>query len=96
MTRAGPEELGAFDTEVLQVKLRVRVVNCACVGSRHWFADIDDADDPEPDDPFWYLDRCSSQAEALKAACIQLTKLTHRIERGDRPTRILEARLVRA
>jgi hypothetical protein len=78
------------------MNLRVRVVNCACVGDPHWFADIDDADDPQPDDPFWYLDRCPSQAEALKAACAQLTKLTHRIERGDHLTRIHEARLVRA
>jgi hypothetical protein len=75
------------------MNLRVRVVRCA---GNHWFADIDDADDPQPDDPFWYRDRCRSQSEALRSACAELTALTDRVERGDRLTRVLEADLVNA
>ena len=39
------------------MNLRVRVVH---YGDQHWYADIDDADDPQPDDPFWYVDHCRS------------------------------------
>ncbi|HEY0691269.1 MAG TPA: hypothetical protein VGD71_19800 [Kribbella sp.] len=75
------------------MNLRVRVVRCA---GNHWFADIDDADDPQPDDPFWYRDRCRSQSEALRSACAELSALTDRVERGVRLTRVLEADLVNA
>lgn len=74
------------------MNLRVRVVQCRCGGGHHWFADIDDADDPQPDDPFWYRDRCGSQAEALQTACAELAALTSRSsDRVDQLTRILES-----
>ncbi len=69
------------------MNLRVRVVH---YGQRHWYADIDDADDPQPDDPFWYVDHCHTQAQALKAACAELTALTNRAHRGDHLYRVLE------
>ncbi|MFC0627054.1 hypothetical protein [Kribbella deserti] len=76
------------------MNLRVRVVHCSWLGDYHWYADIDDADDPQPDDPFWYSDGCASQAEALELACAQLAELTERVERGARLERVLEAQLV--
>ncbi|WP_344194513.1 hypothetical protein [Kribbella karoonensis] len=54
------------------MKLKVRVVHY-----RHdcWYADIDDAEDRQPDDPFWYAD-CRTQAEAITLACAHLATLT--------------------
>ncbi|GAA1635738.1 hypothetical protein GCM10009744_25840 [Kribbella alba] len=72
------------------MNLRVRVVHHACAGQYHWYADIDDADDPQPDDPFWYVDRCLSQTEALETACAQLLSLAE----DDSLTRVQEANLV--
>jgi hypothetical protein len=77
------------------MNLRVRVVHCACAGDHHWYADIDDPDDPQPDDPFWFVDRCRSQSEALELACGQLHELSADAVRGDSLTRVQEARLVR-
>jgi len=76
------------------MNLRVRVVRCACHGSHHWYADIDDAHDPQPDDPYWYADRCASQPEALDVACAELSVLTRELDRGARLERVLEAHLV--
>jgi hypothetical protein len=76
------------------MNLRVRVVHCACAGDRHWYADIDDTDDPQPDDPYWFVDRCRSQSEALEIACHQLLELSGDPGRGDSLTRVQEARLV--
>jgi hypothetical protein len=79
------------------MNLRVRVVHRACAGDwRRWYADIDDADDPQPDDPFWYVDGCPTQADALQAACDQLALLTSCVDQGHRLTRVLEADLVHA
>jgi hypothetical protein len=69
------------------MNLRVRVVY---YGQAHWYADIDDADDPQPDDPFWYVDHCRTQAQALEAACAQLIALSNRARRGDHLHRVLE------
>ena len=71
------------------MNLRVRVVNC---GSRHWYADIDDADDRQPDDPFWYAD-CRTQAEAIALACTELAALDQRIAAGTVPSRLSQAHL---
>lgn len=68
-------------------------MHCACAGNWHWFADIDDADDPQPDDPFWYLDRCTSHSAALATACAQLAFLAERTDRGAPVVRVLEADL---
>ncbi|GAB3817248.1 hypothetical protein [Kribbella italica] len=72
------------------MNLRVRVVHCGCAGGRHWYADIDDAEDPQPDDPFWYVDGCASQAQALETACRQLSSLARKVYRGDRLVRVLD------
>ena len=69
------------------MNLRVRVMNC---GNRHWYADIDDADDPQPDDPFWYVDNCGSQLQALETACAELRLLAGRLVRGDELDRVLD------
>ena len=69
------------------MNLRVRVVH---YGDRHWYADIDDADDPQPDDPFWYVDHCRSQKQALETACKELRLLAGRVVRGDRLDRVLD------
>ncbi|HZX04898.1 hypothetical protein [Kribbella sp.] len=69
------------------MNLRVRVLNC---GRRRWYADIDDADDPQPDDPFWYVDHCRSQAQALETACAELRLMAGRLVRGDHLGRVLE------
>lgn len=82
------------------MNLRVRVVHCACAGDRHWYADIDDTDDQQPDDPYWFVDRCRSQPEALERACAQLLELSGLASgsdygQGDSLTRVQEACLVR-
>ena len=77
------------------MNLRVRVVRCKCAGDRHWYADIDDTDDLQPDDPYWFVDRCQSQSEALELACAELLELSTEVFRGDSLTRVQEARLVR-
>jgi len=69
------------------MNLHVRVVH---YGDRHWYADIDDVDDPQPDNPFWYADRCRSHAQALEAACAELIALSSRARRGDHLYRVLE------
>jgi hypothetical protein len=71
------------------MKLKVRVVQY-----RHdrWYADIDDADDRQPDDPFWYAD-CRTQAEAIVLACTELAALDQRLAAGAAPSRLSETRL---
>jgi hypothetical protein len=80
----------------LRTRLRVRVVRCSCSGAPHWYADIDDAADPQPDDPFWYVDRCPSQTAALDQACTKLAGLDEALRDGALLTRVLESRLVAA
>ncbi|GAA1595859.1 hypothetical protein GCM10009789_57250 [Kribbella sancticallisti] len=74
--------------------LRVRVVRCACAGKHHWYADIDDPGDPQPDDPYWFVHGCQTQSEALELACAQLGTLTSVGRSGGSLTRVQEARLV--
>jgi hypothetical protein len=69
------------------MNLRVRVVH---YGDQHWYADIDDADNPQPDDPFWYVDRCRSQTQAVEVACAELRLLAGRLVRGDQLDRVLD------
>ena len=76
------------------MKLKVRVVHYRCGGRRCWYADIDDADDRQPDDPFWYADGCRSQTEAIALACAQLTAIDRAIAAGVQPTRIGDQRAV--
>ncbi|WP_112248407.1 hypothetical protein [Kribbella monticola] len=76
------------------MNLRVRVVRCACTGGHHWYADIDDADDSQPDDPFWFVDGCPTQSRALETACAQLQLLSGEAISGRQLTRVQEAHLV--
>jgi hypothetical protein len=69
------------------VKLKVRVVRYGCSGHELWYADIDDAEDRQPDDPYWYVDGCASQREALTAACARLAELDRLVAAGHRPVR---------
>ena len=75
---------------VWRMKLKVRVVHYRCQGCDFWYADIDDADDRQPDDPFWYADGCRSQAEAIALACTQLAAIDRAAAAGAQPTRISE------
>ena len=72
------------------MKLKVRVVHYRCQGRDCWYADIDDADDRQPDDPFWYADGCRTQAEAITGACAQLAVLDQAVAAGTLPRRISE------
>ncbi len=76
------------------MKLKVRVVHYRCQGRDCWYADIDDADDRQPDDPFWYADGCRSQAEAIALACTQLTAIDRAVAAGAQPIRIGDQRAV--
>ncbi|MFB6725520.1 hypothetical protein ACFCV3_35400 [Kribbella sp. NPDC056345] len=61
------------------MKLKVRVVHYR---EDSWYADIDDADDRQPDDPYWYADGCRTQAEAIRLACAQLAVLDQAVAAG--------------
>jgi len=76
------------------MNLRVRVLHCACGGDHHWYADIDDTDDLQPDDPYWFADRCPSQSAALELACAELLDLSARAFGDAGLTRVQEADLV--
>ena len=78
------------------MKLKVRVVHYRCQGHDCWYADIADADDRQPDDPFWYADGCRTQAEAISLACTQLAALDQAIAAGTLPCRISESRTAAA
>jgi hypothetical protein len=70
------------------MKLKVRVVHYCHQGVERWYADIDDADDRQPDDPYWYVDGCRSQSTALNAACTQLAALDQSLAAGIQPRRL--------
>jgi hypothetical protein len=78
------------------MNLRVRVVRRSCGGARPWYADVDDAGDPQPDNPYWYVDRCDSQATALELACAALSRLDAEVRQGRQLVRVLDSRLVAA
>ncbi len=86
----GPRNRGPATGVLWRMKLKVRVVHYRCQGCDFWYADIDDADDRQPDDPFWYADGCRSQAEAIALACTQLAALDRAVAAGAQPTRISE------
>ena len=44
--------------------------------SYSWYVDIDDLDDAQPDDPFWY-GYFATQPAAIDAACSLLRHLSH-------------------
>ncbi|MFF1815689.1 hypothetical protein ACFVWG_00195 [Kribbella sp. NPDC058245] len=67
------------------MKLKVRVVHYR---EDFWYADIDDAEDRQPDDPFWYADGCRTQSEAIRLACAQLAVLEQAVATGTVLNRI--------
>jgi hypothetical protein len=69
------------------MKLKVRIVHYR---QDCWYADIDDADDRQPDDPYWYADACRTQADAIALACSQLAVLDQAVAAGTTPSRISE------
>ena len=71
-----------------RMKLKVRVVHYHRGDVDCWYADIDDADDRQPDDPYWYVDGCRTQAEALSAACTQLATFDQVVASGAYPARL--------
>jgi hypothetical protein len=73
---------------VVAMKLKVRVVRYGCPGRERWYADIDDADDRQPDDPYWYVAGCASQCEALAAACDRLVQLAALLSEGRQLERV--------
>jgi len=70
------------------MKLKVRVVQYR---DECWYADIDDAEDRQPDDPYWYADGCRSQADAISVACNELAALGQTVAAGIFPRRISAA-----
>lgn len=60
-----------------------------------WYVDIDDLDDQQPDDPFWY-GHFGSQTAALAAACSRLATLAGEPADLDQPARISHNQLPRA
>lgn len=70
------------------MKLKVRVVHYRRQGLERWYADIDDADDRQPDDPYWYADGYASQCDALAAACSRLLELDQALAAGAIPRRL--------
>lgn len=40
-----------------------------------WCADIDDEEDRQPDDPYWFIGDCRDVAEAVIAACTELATM---------------------
>jgi hypothetical protein len=58
------------------VHLHARVFHCEGPPGLDWYVDIDDLDDQQPDDPFWYGYFCSQPA-AVDAACHLLDRLAH-------------------
>lgn len=87
-SRSKPWNRGRPAGVVPHMKLKVRVVHYRCQGRDCWYADIDDADDRQPDDPYWYVAGCASQCDALDAACRRLVELARRLSAGDRLTRV--------
>jgi hypothetical protein len=78
---------------LVRMKLKVRVVHYRCGGVDCWYADIDDADDRQPDDPYWYVDGCRTHAEALSAACAQLAAFDQVVAAGSYPARLSDSAL---
>jgi hypothetical protein len=70
------------------MKLKVRVVHYCRQGTECWYADIDDAGDRQPDDPYWYVDGCRTQSDALTAACTQLAGFDQSMAAGVLPVRL--------
>jgi hypothetical protein len=59
-----------------EVHFRARVFRCEFEDTpAPWYADIDDQDYPQPDQPLWYA-YYESQAAALDAACSRLAALS--------------------
>jgi hypothetical protein len=57
-----------------ELHLHARIFRTA----HHWYADIDDPEDPQPEDPFWY-GLYDSQRAAIDAACTRIAAL-HRTQ----------------
>jgi hypothetical protein len=56
--------------------LHARVFHCEGPPGTTWYVDVDDLDDPQPDDPYWY-GYFATQPAAMDAACCLLRVLAH-------------------
>lgn len=56
-----------------------------------WFADIDDENDRQCDDPYWAHSSCSSVKEAIDIGCYQLAQMQTQPEAVRRRGRISQA-----
>jgi hypothetical protein len=56
-----------------EIHLHARIFRTIGPGS-HWYVDVDDLTDPQPDDPYWY-GYYESQRAAIDAACQELAAL---------------------
>ncbi|HEY3002318.1 MAG TPA: hypothetical protein VGJ44_08195 [Kribbellaceae bacterium] len=62
--------------ETQAIHLHARVFHREGPPGAAWYVDIDDLDDQQPDDPFWY-GWFGSQRAAVDAACRLLDHLAH-------------------
>ncbi|QNE21139.1 hypothetical protein F1D05_28530 [Kribbella qitaiheensis] len=65
-----------------EIHLHARVFRTGC----DWYADLDDAYDPQPDDPYWY-GYYTTQRAAIDAACARLA--AHRLTQSQRISHLL-------
>jgi hypothetical protein len=56
-----------------------------------WFADIDDENDRQCDDPYWAHSSCSSVKEAIGVGCCQLAQMQTELEAVRRRGRVSQA-----
>jgi hypothetical protein len=84
--------MNSFDTASAgtEIHLRARIFRTIGPPGGHWYVDVDDLRDPQPDDPYWY-GYYESQRAAIDAACQRIAAL-----RLDRLTRISQQLLPRA
>jgi hypothetical protein len=54
-----------------EIHLHARVFRTIGPPGSHWYVDVDDLADPQPDDPYWY-GYYESQRAAIDAACQEL------------------------
>jgi hypothetical protein len=73
-----------------EIHLHARIFRTIGPPGGHWYVDIDDLTDPQPDDPYWY-GYYESQRAAIDAACQRIAA-----PQLDRLTRISQQLLPRA
>ena len=57
-----------------EIHLHARIFRTMGPPGGHWYVDVDDLTDPQPDDPYWY-GYYESQRAAIDAACQRIAAL---------------------